>query len=268
MDQASFFKQQGYYSTASEILALSNAISNKQIDHRHTFERVQQISDTFSDEFANIIELGRNYRKRCFTETRRIVFNGFALADSGKTIMPPEFGCFIDQMNKRDEVINPMSESFGELFVKKGRSNRESIKMFSEACHTYTQGIGILLPTAKILYGLICMIEGNSPQYSLGDEIWTEYHNLEKANKIPIALENWPEKNNIRNAISHYQADYNPETDEAHFIAKEPKSGKVTYDKTMSFLSFYEVWMQVADAQDSLRYAIRLYGILQDLAVS
>jgi hypothetical protein len=268
IDQASFFEEQGYFKTAEAIVALVKIVDKKQISPQMAFETVQTISSLFSNEFTNIIELGKPYRKKCFIETCAIVFHGYMIIDSGQMPQPEEFKSFIEQMNKRDTIIGPMSGSFGELLSKNNRTNQESVNMFSQACFTYTQGVGILLPVAKLLYGLINIIAGTPPKYGLCDEIWDEYHFLEKAKKIPVSLEGWPEKNAIRNAISHYQADYDPNLDLAHFVAKEPKTGKITYDKTMNFIEFYKIWMQVADAQDALIYSMRLYGIWQDLAVS
>jgi hypothetical protein len=185
---------------------------------------------------------------------------------------PPEYLlALMKKMNQRDEYVNSLTKSLAELLQKDRRTTDESKNMFRDACTIYEQVIeGIFSSTVKILYFLIKKMGVDLPESKETDTVWDIWHNFEKAHlEIPIFLENWPEKNNIRNAIAHSQNQYDPILNRVHFISKD-KTGKITYESpdSMTFSDFFAIWMQIADAIDSLRYSMRLYGIFQSLVIA
>jgi hypothetical protein len=179
-------------------------------------------------------------------------------------------------MNQRDEYVNSSSarcKSLSMLLQKDNRTFEESMNMFRDACTIYEQAIeGIFSSAVRILYFLIVENgQGVIPESNETLTVWDIWHNFEKAHiDIPFFLENWPEKNHIRNAIAHSQNQYDPVRDRVHFLTRDTKTGKITYESpnNMTFSDFFALWIQIADAVDSLRYSNRLYGIFQSLVIA
>ena len=82
--------------------------------------------------------------------------------------------------------------------------------MFCQECFSYQVALeGVFSQVIKQLHGLMKLAKGQTPEYSKGDTayIWSVYRNSEKEfSENIVALENWPEKSSIRNAIAHVQA--------------------------------------------------------------
>jgi hypothetical protein len=269
IDDTVHFEQQGYNRTATQIISLAKSIDKKQIlSIEELSGRISLIYDIFNDEFAKIYPIGKDYRKRCFTQTQQITLKAFLLMKSQHVDIPAEYSQFMNKMGSTDDSINPMSKTLRKLLIKPNRSKEESINMFSQACFTYQIALeGIFSQLVKLLYGLMSIVNGKIPKYSENDTsfIWQVYHNFEKEFSLkPVFLERWPEKSSLRNAIAHAQAQYDPVLDIAHFFSKDSTTGQ-TYDRNMSFKEFFAIWMEVADAVDSFRYSIRLYGIMESL---
>ncbi|MGA2682016.1 MAG: hypothetical protein ABSF44_09485 [Candidatus Bathyarchaeia archaeon] len=272
LDEANFFEQQGYEKTSSQIVSLAKSVDNKQTTSiKGILDAVIKIGETFKMEFENAYPAGKDYRRKCYSQTQVIVFAGLMAVDK-EQLPPPEYLVdLLKKMNQRDEYVNSLSKSLAELLQKDDRSSEESNNMFRDACTIYEQAIeGIFSSAAKILYFLMAKMGISLPETTASDGVWDIWHNFEKSHlEIPIFLENWPEKNSIRNAIAHSQNQYDPILDSVHFVSRD-KVGKITYESpdAMTFSDFFAMWMQIADAIDSLRYSMRLYGIFQSLAIA
>jgi hypothetical protein len=267
--EANFFEQQGYRRTAVQIIKLAEHVKQTKPDIGNIMVEVMKIGETFSSEFELANQIGKEYRKKCFTQTQLIVFKGLIAIDKTQQPPPDYLIKLLKKMNIRDNHINSLSKSLSSLLLKENRTFEETKQMFMDACTIYEQTIeGTFSSAVKILYYLMekmgIPVPESNEQQTIGD-IW---QNLEKtAVEKPVFLDNWPEKNSIRNAVAHSQNQYDTLCDRVSFIDCD-KSGKVTYEsKDMSFSGFFEIWIQVADAIDSLRYSMRLYGIFQSLAM-
>jgi hypothetical protein len=187
---------------------------------------------------------------------------------------PPEYLiALLKKMNQRDEYVNSLSKSLAILLEKDNRTFEESMNMFRDACTIYEQAIeGIFSSAVKILYFLIAEnSQGVIPEPNEAFSVWDIWNNFEKAHiDQPVFLENWPEKNHIRNAIAHSQNQYDPVLDKVHFLTRDIKTGKITYESpnNMTFSDFFALWIQIADAIDSMRYSHRVYGIFQSLVIA
>ncbi|PVX25221.1 MAG: hypothetical protein CW716_08405 [Candidatus Bathyarchaeum sp.] len=270
-DEANFFEQQGYEKTASQTNELAIRVEQKKIrDVTTILGEVLKIGNTFSSEFEALSPFGAEYRKKCVPQTQLIVFGGLMAMDK-EQLPPPEFLInLIKKMNAQDDYINALNKSLAALLSKNNRTPEESQEMFRDACIIYEKSIeGSFSSAAKIMYFLMqkmddCITEANETQ-----TVMDICSNLQKAKvNIPVFLENWPEKNHIRNAIAHAQNQYDPILDRVHFVNKD-RDDKITYESPvdMTFEDFFEIWMQVADAIDSLRYSMRIYGVFQTLAM-
>ena len=270
-DEANFFQQQGYERTASQINELAIRVEQKKIrDIKTILGEVLKISNIFSSEFEALSLFGAEYRKKCFPQTQLIVFGGLMAMDK-EQLPPPEFLInLIKKMNAQDDNINSLNKSLAALLSKNNRTPEESNQMFREACTIYEKSIeDTFSSAAKIMYFLMQKMDVGIPEANETQTVMDILSNLEQAKMdIPIFLENWPEKNNIRNAIAQEQNQYDSMLDRVHFVNKDG-DGKVTYESPvdMTFEDFFDIWMQVVDAVDSLRYSMRLYGIFQTLAM-
>ena len=270
-DEANFFQQQGYERTASQTNELAIRVEQKKIrDIKTILGEVLKISNTFSSEFEALSLFGAEYRKKCFPQTQLIVFGGLMAMDK-EQLPPPEFLInLIKKMNAQDDNINSLNKSLAALLSKNNRTPEESNQMFREACTIYEKSIeDTFSSAAKIMYFLMQKMDVGIPEANETQTVMDILSNLEQAKMdIPIFLENWPEKNNIRNAIAQEQNQYDSMLDRVHFVNKDG-DGKVTYESPvdMTFEDFFDIWMQVVDAVDSLRYSMRLYGVFQTLAM-
>ena len=270
LDEVKFFEQQGYCKTASQIIKLVGQVEQKEVSSiGNIMVEVIKIGETFSFEFENTYPIGNEYRKKCFTQTQLIVFRGLIEIDKTQKPPPDYLIKLLNKMNARDEYVNSLCKSLSLLLLKENRTFEENKEMFRDACTIYEQSIeGIFSSAVKILYFLMEKMNFPIPESNEKQTIWDIWNNLEKAHvEMPLFLENWPEKKSIRNAIAHSQNQYDPAMDKIKFINYD-KQGKVLYSRNdMSFSDFFKIWMQVADAIDSLRYSMRLYGIFQALAM-
>jgi hypothetical protein len=269
LNEAEFFEQQGYRRTAVQIIKLAEHVKQTKPDIGHIMVEVMKIGETFTSEFEQANPVGKEYRKRCFPQTQLIVFRGLIAIDKTQQPPPDYLIKLLKKMNARDDHINSLSKSLSSLLLKENRTFEETKQMFIDACTIYAQTIeGIFSSAVKILYYLMAKmgipVPESNEQQTIGD-IW---QNLEKTPvEKPVFLDNWPEKNSIKNAIASSQNQYDILCDKVSFITCD-QSGKITYEsKDMSFSDFFEIWIQVADAIDSLRYSMRLYGIFQSLAM-
>jgi len=269
-DAGNFFEKQGYEKTASQINELAIRVEqNKNRELKTILGEVLKISNTFNSEFEAPPLIGAEYRKKCFPQTQLITFGGLMAMDK-EQLPPPEFLInLVKQMNEQDDCIDALSKSLSVLLSKDNRTTEEGKEMFRVACTIFEQSIeGSFASAAKIMYFLMEKMGVGIPEFEQSATVGDIWSNLEKAKvDIPVFLESWPEKNHIRNAIAHAQNQYDPNLDRVHFINKDT-DGKITYESPddMGFADFFEIWMQVADAMDSLRYSMRLYGIFQTLA--
>ncbi len=270
-DEANFFQQQGYEKTASQINDLTVRVEQKKIREIKTIlGEVLKISNTFNSEFETAYPMGGAYRRKCFPQTQLIVFSGLMAMDKEQS-QPPEFVLnLIKKMNTQDDYINSLSKSLSALLSKDNRTPEEGKEMFRDACTIYAQSFeGIFSSAAKILYFLMEKTGEGIPEFTPTATVWDIWNNLKQGKvDVPVFLENWHEKNNIQKAIAHAQNQYDPMRDRVHFVNKD-RDGKITYEspEDMTFADFFEIWMEVADAIDSLRYSMRLYGIFQTLAM-
>ncbi len=75
------------------------------------------------------------------------------------------------------------------------------------------------------------------------------------------------EKKYIRNAIGHAQFYFDPIIKTIRFVNIQEKTGKVTYDKTLSFSQFAELAMELEDSVIAFSYIILILRIY-DLTLS
>jgi hypothetical protein len=271
LDQANLFEQQGYYKTASQIVSLAKAVDQKEISSTGKIvEKILAIKEIFGNEFAEADQIGSEYRRRCFLETSNVIFGAFLAINSQNLLTPPELTSFLGNVTKQDDFIISADKSLAALLHKPDRFLEENRDMFCYACIIYEHSIsGKYASAVKLLFRLMSFTGFEVPEIEQVNDIWAIYRSFKKAHiEMPTFLEGWPEKNSIKNAIANAQNKYDPILDQAHFVSQNPKTGEITYDKKMSFADFFAIWKQVADAIDSVRYSISLFGIMDSLCIA
>ncbi len=263
-----FLKEQGYLRTAKRIGELTNQVISGNTSKFGAVIQFNDIFKIFDKEFEEITPIGHKYRRRCFRESWVVLLQSVTSLQKKGLDMPAEYSIFFDKMNACDDSINSMSGQLAKLLKKQNRSKSESEIMFSSACYTYQVAVeGIFGELARLLYALLSISEGTtipSSKELSSEHVWKIYRECEKSFGIkPVFLENWKEKSEIRNAIAHAQAQYNPVLDRAHFVSKNRDTGEI-YDKTMSFSEFFVIYLEIADAIDAFTYSVRLLSVMQD----
>jgi hypothetical protein len=272
-DHIDFLSDQGYVGTAKGITELIDKILTDQIATAEELsKKVIKLFDVFAVEYKNSCPIGRTYRFKCFREAHLIVLRAYAnLSDPSPNSLPMEYLVFLEKMNKTDDQIASMARLLSQLINNQKRTQADSELMFSTACHIYLISLeGIFGELAKLVFGLLHIAEGTnvlSVEELNDDHVWKIYRKCETELGIkPVFLERWKLKSEIRNAIAHAQAQYNPNTDRAHFYSKNSHTGEI-FEESMTFRQFFAIWLEVADAEDALRYSLRLMEIATILRI-
>jgi hypothetical protein len=262
-----------YTKTSKLIISLAKMLEKeKDGPEREDFvRRIGPLFDIFKNEFAVSCPVGQNYRRRCFEEVTKIVLKAFGGANDPNNELLTETNRFMDQMHEVKQSIEPMMDLFMSLFAKPDRSNQESLIMFHSACQSYLTGVeGVFGELAKTVYFFIEVLgDSNSKLEDIkGANVWAILRGCKQIFGFsPVFLENWQEKNDIRNAIAHAQAQYYPAENKVHFSSADSKSSRI-YDRTMTFEEFLAIELELIDAIDSFYYAIELVRVMRLLTLA
>ena len=229
-------------------------------------QEIGPLFDTFKNEYEANCPIGQNYRRRCFEEVSKIVMTVLGNVENEANELVAETNNFMDRMQEVKRSISPMMDLFMNLYCKPTRTNQESLIMFNSACQSYLIAVeGVFGELAKTLYYFIEVLGRNNPSYKeiKKDNIWGILRSCKQIFGIsPVFLENWQEKNHIRNAIAHAQAEFSPEESKVRFFSRDLTSNFTIYDKTMSFEGFLLIHLELIDAIDSFHYAIELFRVM------
>jgi hypothetical protein len=147
--------------------------------------------------------------------------------------------------------------------IKTSRSQKDSMILFHSICHVYLVGVEALFnDTIKMIYLFSEAANGKILRFEeiKKDKKYTIWRIKDVYKQIfgmtPIFLEGKRLNKifDIRNAIAHAQAKYDPEADQGLFWSIKEKDGlpRTVYQK-MSLLEFFTVHMEVMDLIDSVR---------------
>lgn len=257
-----------YTKTSKLILSLVAKIEeqNSKFGLESFTQETGPLFDIFKNEFAASCPMGQSYRRRCFEDVSKIVLAALGSADNQGNELVAETNSFMERMHEVKRSIGPEMDLFMSLFHKRIRSNNESLIMFNSACQSYLTAVeGVFDELAKTLYCFIEVLGRNNPNYKdiKKDNVWGILRGCKQIFGIsPIFLENWQEKNHIRNAIAHAQANFSPKENKVHFFSKDLTSNITLYDKSMSFEGFLLIHLELIDAIDSFYYAIELFRVM------
>jgi hypothetical protein len=251
------FKTKGYTKTAEAIIDFSKILEKDKLPD-DVLDRLDFVFNVFEQEFIDGLPVGKDYRFRCITEIKGMIFKavGRTFPDTNKAliiIFP-----LVERLKEGKMILNDIAPILSE-----GKMKDRKV-LFYIQCYAYIVTIeGIFDELARILYFLSVVSKNDIPEIqkiqAMG--VWDI---LEKLGKT-VFLENWSEKNHIRNAIGHARASFDLEKNQIRFVDIEPKSGKTTYDQTKSLESFIELALQLEDSVEAFVYTmtlLRLYDLI------
>ena len=250
------FKNKGYKKTSSEILTFNKIYEENDIPSDF-LERLSRVFDILKKEFIEVFPVGKNYRKRCFNNISRIIL--LAIKKN-----PSSF-------SQKLLILHPLliklqsKRYITSLIANQLKNNKKIDKIFvHQFFYSYLIIVeGIFDELARMLYYLKTMSDNQVPSFSTLEKmrVWDI---LGKFKTTPVFLENWEEKNHIRNAIGHASAFYDETKQEVHFedIYKD-KTWKKTYHITI----FIE---KALELESSVRVFLYIFLLLRiyDLVLS
>lgn len=261
-----------YTKTSELIISLMENSGKHQGNLEKDFfgHRIGQLFEVFKNEFAVSCPIGQSYRRQCFEDVAKIVLKAFSHEKNTNNGLSAEINSFMDRMHEVKQSIEPMMDLFMDLYSKSDRSDQESLRMFHSASQSYLVTVeGVFGELAKTLYQLILRTRGE--EFKSKDlqnaHVWAILRGCKQIFGIrPIFLENWQEKNDIRNAIAHAQTQYLSRENKCHFWSIDRTSKRI-YDRTISFKEFLAIQLELIDAIDSFYYSIELFRVMKLLAL-
>ena len=266
-----YLRENRYRKTSKLIVSLEREVKKENCEQVEFVERLGPLFCVFGEEFETIAPIGQSYRKRCFEEVSVVVLKALGNENDTKSELSAETDCFLDRMHEMKKSIDPTMELCWTLYGKPDRSNPEGFLMFQSACQIYLITVeGVFDEVVKILHRFIeAPTDGKGrPENFKGANVWKILRVCKQVFGIdPVFLENWQEKNDIRNAIAHAQAQYCPEQNKIHFFSEDSVSKRI-YDRTMSIKEFLAIQLELIDAIDCFYYAIMLFDMVRLLTLA
>jgi hypothetical protein len=245
------FKSRGYIATAKEGEIIVTILRESVLppDLASIFNTIINV---FAEEFKNSLEEGKNYRSQVFDEIEKII-NGAV-----DRTFPQIFGAYSEIDPIFTNILNGRN-TIGDIadeITTFAKSNRKI--MFLLCCYSYLIMVeGVFDEICRALYFFSKLTKTHTPK---GSEI------LQKSVKqimkdftvVPLFLQNWEEKKNIRNAIAHATTYFDAEKDEVRFIDKQ-----AGYDKTKSLNDFLLIVLEFDDIAESFSILLCLLEMLK-----
>lgn len=253
---AEVFRNQGYTKTVSDVLEYCKILDGTTVPLLGDF--VKRLNSTFGileKDFSESLPFGKDYRKRCFEDTKVIIINALKKSPSvfkqSLLIINP----LLKRMNEAREMASSIAEGLVNITEKKMR--------FHLYCYTYLIIFeGLFDELIRMLYFLNNLSVGKTPIIfqKLEKMEVKEIYPLFK----PVSLENWKEKKHIRNAIGHVTAHYDVIKNEIQFIDKFKNK---YWTETLSFNEFIEKGAELDASVMAFMYVFLLLRI-SDLIMS
>ena len=264
-------RENRYIKTSELIISLVEKLEKQGSPEAQVLEQgIGPLFEVFEDEFATSCPFGQSHRKKCFGEVAKIVLEAFNLKDKANNSLSAKINSFMNRMHEVKQSTGPVMDNCMRLYSNRDRSDQESLIMFHSETQSYLNIVeGVFGELAKTLYWFIQILRGDEPRSEdLQDaNVWAILRGCKQIFGFhPIFLENWQEKNDIRNAIAHAQAQYSSKENKCHFWSTDRTSKRI-YDRTMSFEEFLAIELELIDAIDSFYYATDLVRVMQLLAL-
>lgn len=259
-DLSNLFKVKGHLQTSKEILSFVKIQKGKKVPSDF-LKKLDQLFTICEGEFSATTTIGQTYRTTCFQEIKDIIFSAISrtypkYGQHMLTIYP-----FVKRLRQGREITGTIADGMDPKKIK-DKNLRAYLACFAHLIIVE----GLFDELARILYFFVELTKGSTVSVSDLEKInvWTIQRRIKPT---PIFLRKWKEKKYIRNAIGHAQFYFNPTTNHIRFVNIQEKTGKVTYDKTLSFSKFAELAMELEDSVKAFYYIMLILRIY-DLTLS
>lgn len=253
-----------YHKTSLTIIRLATRLTGKrEVASFESFRNaVDSIYSTFRDEYVEADTFGRDYRIKCFDEVQMILTRSINNLGERTSTMIDELLRIRSRMLEIDERLRSLENTGADLLVKTDRSIADSMNLFHSVCYGYLIVVEALFN--DVIRVLFLFSEASRGRILKFEEIkmasvW-EIRGVYKQvfGICPVFLEGsrLQKIKDIRDAIAHAQATFNPEADQVHFWLIKTKEHPRIFDITMSFKEFFTVHFEVLDLIGSLRRSI------------
>jgi len=250
---ASLFGDKGYVKTASEITRFADMLKQETVPPDF-LERLDQLFDVLEIEFSERFPLGKDYRRRCYAEVKKLLFEAIGRMKQSFSQGILEIYPCLAKINHGRHINGDIADEIRD------RKLNDKI-VFHLFCYAYLITVeGIFDELARVLYFLKVVKQSEIPKAEDLKRLKVR-DILERFRSVPVFLENWEEKNHIRNAIAHATAYFDSSKKEARFV-DEPSR----YDKTMSLDQFAQMALELEDSTAAFSYImllLKLYDFIQ-----
>lgn len=243
------FEDKGYKLTAKRLDSFKDILKQSKVP-ADFLKRLDDLFSLFENEFADSMPIGKIYRKQCFAEVKGLLFKAIGRLQSSfaKAIM--EIYPSLVSLNHGRHIAGDIADG---LEAMKNQNKKLAFHLY---CYAYLVTVeGIFDEVARILYFLKTVDKNNIPK--AGElkkmDVWKV---LDSFSPRPVFLNNWEEKQNIRNAIGHCNVYYNVLKDEVRFVNE-----RNDYDETKSLTQFMKIALELDSTVAAYTYIMLLLKV-------
>ena len=277
---------QNYPRTSTTLIKLATTFATeKEMPDLDSFKCMCSLPVTvFRDEFVASDDIGKDYRMKCYDDVFKIL-STIPNVDKS-SLLAKDLDEFFSRLNDIDKSLTPMAESLQDLRAVPKRTAHQSMVLFHTTCYLYLIGFeAVFDDVLKMLLLILEASQGKVRKFEeiemrnirrLPEDFEKDFKHLPEGFKLlfgisPNFLETnrFRERIDIRNAIAHAQAQYNPETNEIHFrfITTNDDNNQKTVNYTkMSLDKFHAIHFEILDVIDSFRYQLLLIDAMKILS--
>jgi hypothetical protein len=249
MELVNLFHEKGYVKTSEKIIELSKILD------------LQKIPQDFEKQWASVAlqfekELAQGptakFREGCFDDIARLVL--VAIRKIGKDF-PTKLSEIYNLFHNMN-VGGNTAEKIGDI-IRNIKDPKLVERRFYLLCFAYLIMVeGIFDECVRILYFLWVNSKGMGLKFQEVKEKKVKDINKEfiQSGFFPTFLQNWEEKNHLRNSIGHARFEFHPNNNLMHFIDVNPQDGKMNYNKFLNFDEFAKIALEIEDAKRAFMF--------------
>lgn len=258
LEASKLFKEKGYVKTATRIHSYIEILRGTETPENFLKE-LESLFAIFHREFERKLTVGQHYRKRIFQEVVRIVMQ--AVKRMGSAF--PQALLEVYPIFQRLSIGRGIVGAIAEEIMCGGISDKNVI--FHLRCYTYLIIVeGIYDELSRLLHFLTVISPTNV--LALKDlENLTVWEIMRQFGTRPVFLEDWEDKNHVRNAIGHARADYDPAKDTVQFTDINMRDGTKWNSGVIPATKFYEKALELEDSIAAFYYTfmlLRMYDLI------
>lgn len=243
-DLSDAFREKGYVETSQKIIEFSKILDMQKIPQDFENRWISVVSQ-FEKEFAR----GNKFRAQCLNDVAKIIVT--AIKNIGKDF--PTKLLEIYNLFRNMRIGKYTIEKIGNI-INNLKGSKFMEERFYLLCFAYLITIeGIFDDCVRILFFLWMNSRGLSLKFQQVKEMKVKdiSEQFVQNGFLPIFLQNWEEKNHLRNSIGHARFEFDSNKNLMRFIDFNPWKNIVTYDHFLSFNQFAEIGLEIEDTVEA-----------------